>query len=375
MPKTIAITPSWYWPAGIGRVIGVPPFSVYELCVARSARQRPEDTAIVSGDTRLTFAELDDAVRAAARRFAAHDSRDPVEVPSDLSLDSVIQFLGALAAGAHVRPTPDAEVSCAGPVEPDHDSPPLDRLDQARLRTPAVRLEGRDAPADHSNHSLMAMALAFHSYLDLQTGQAWMVSLPLHRWEGITSLMLPLYLGAPAVLLPLAADAAAFAETIVREQVAYAFHDLPAVAQFTRDAKKEVKRARKTLLGLLLVVNGPFEPDQRRRAGRGFDCPALTVFGLPETGPIFAAHPSWYLDESVGLPITNAHVVPADLRTGKAIQVLWELVESAEVTIATPALQCRMDDDASRDRIVDGRYRTGMIASSDPNGMIYLLGE
>jgi acyl-CoA synthetase (AMP-forming)/AMP-acid ligase II len=374
MPKTIAITPSWYWPTGIARVIGVPPFSVYDLCIARNARRRPTGTAIITGETRMTFAELDEAVRAAAERFPADDSSVPIEMSSDLSLDSVIEFLGGLAAGAFVQPSSDGGAGLQ-PITRNGGGPPVGRLEQRQLQTPAVRLQGRERPADHSHHSLMAMVLAFHSYLDLHEGQIWMVSLPLHRWEGITSLLVPLYLGAPAVLLPLEADAAAFAETIEREQVAYAFHDLPAVARFTREAKKEVKRARKTLLGLLLVVNGPFEPDQRRRAGRGFDCPALTVFGLPETGPIFAAHPSWYLDESVGLPITNAHVVPADLRTGTAIQVLWELVESAEVTIATPALMCREDDDASRDRLIDGRYRTGMIASSDPNGMIYLLGE
>ena len=30
MPKTIAITPSWYWPANITRVAGVPPFTLEE---------------------------------------------------------------------------------------------------------------------------------------------------------------------------------------------------------------------------------------------------------------------------------------------------------------------------------------------------------
>ena len=38
MPKTIAITPSWYWPAGVTRVVGVPPFRIGEQLVDRFLR-------------------------------------------------------------------------------------------------------------------------------------------------------------------------------------------------------------------------------------------------------------------------------------------------------------------------------------------------
>ena len=88
---------------------------------------------------------------------------------------------------------------------------------------------------------------------------------------------------------------------------------------------------------LLLSVPGPFDPDMRRRVGRSFDCPALTMYGSAETGPVFASHPSWYLDESVGIPITNAHVVPVDPRSGAPLQTLWELVECARVSVGSPA--------------------------------------
>ena len=47
MPKTIAITPSWYWPAGISRVVGVPPYSIYDLCVVRNERHTPQAPAII----------------------------------------------------------------------------------------------------------------------------------------------------------------------------------------------------------------------------------------------------------------------------------------------------------------------------------------
>ena len=123
----------------------------------------------------------------------------------------------------------------------------------------------------------------------------------------------------------------------------------------------------------LLSTSGLFDPGQRQRVGRSFESPALTVFGLPETGAIFASHQSWYLDESVGIPISNAHVVPADPRNGTPIQALWEMVESAEVTVRGPALMCGYEGAEHPERFVDGRFRTGVVASSDANGMIYIL--
>lgn len=97
------------------------------------------------------------------------------------------------------------------------------------------------------------------------------------------------------------------------------------------------------------------------------------MFGLAETGAIFVSHPQWYLDEAVGIPMTNAHVVPSDPRNGEPIQALWELVESAEVTVKGPALMCGYEGQDCEDRFIDGRFRTGVIASSDANGMIYIL--
>jgi hypothetical protein len=105
------------------------------------------------------------------------------------------------------------------------------------------------------------------------------------------------------------------------------------------------------------------------------------VFGLAETGPVFGSHASWYLDEAVGIPLTNVHVVPADPRTGRPIPTLWELVESAMVTVSSPSVGVDPaaaggdggEGSGGLARLADGRLMTGVIASSDPNGMVYLL--
>ncbi|MBE0610144.1 MAG: hypothetical protein IH609_12235 [Dehalococcoidia bacterium] len=72
--------------------------------------------------------------------------------------------------------------------------------------------------------------------------------------------------------------------------------------------------------------------------------------------------------------MTNAHVVPSDPRTGQPIQALWELVELAEVTVFAPSLMTGYDGHEAPERFAGNRFRTGMLASSDANGMIYLLG-
>ncbi|MCZ7629139.1 MAG: hypothetical protein M5U19_08785 [Microthrixaceae bacterium] len=64
---------------------------------------------------------------------------------------------------------------------------------------------------------------------------------------------------------------------------------------------------------MLRLADVSMAPGERRRVGKLFGSPALTFFGLPETGPIFASHLSWYIDESIGIPISNAFVVPVDV--------------------------------------------------------------
>ncbi len=155
----------------------------------------------------------------------------------------------------------------------------------------------------------------------------------------------------------------------------YAIAGIEGFAHACREAKRAAKDSRKMLAADLLSVDGPFDPDQRRRVGKALECPALTFWGMPETGPVFAAHQSWYIDESVGLPMTNAHVVPSDPRSGQPIQALWELVEMAEVTVFSPSLMADREAAVSSGRFAGNRFRTGMMASSDANGMVYLLGR
>jgi len=389
MPKTIATTPSWYWPPGIPRVSGIPPFSLYELCVGRAARDCPDAPALISGNLRLTAKQFREEVDhwAAAIAASAGSQQRAVLVASPGASGAFLLF-GALAAGLHVyvvAPGGDPAVAASRfgtslvldpnlPIDRNSFAPGQHRCPSLEsLRAPAVAIDSPSGLVNHSNRSLLAAAISLITFLGATPARPWLATLPLSRWEGLASVIVPLYLGATLVLPPSGADPETIVQTIARERVGFAFDDLETAAHWTREAKQASKDARRVLEGFLLAVGGTFDPTERRRVSKSFESAALTVWGLPETGPVLASHQSWYVDDSIGIPITNAHVVPSEPRTGEPIQTPWELVESAEISVWSPALMAGYEGGDHPARWAGGRFRTGMIASSDANGMVYLL--
>lgn len=383
MPKTIAIAPSWYWPPGVPRVMGVPPFGVHTICVARHARNRPSATALIDDAGQLTFGQLEEEVsaRAGALAAAAGEGRSAV-LPGAPTRENVIELLAGLAAGVRLRivaPGVDAAAVArqTGAVVAGSEgrSPGSVVPGVTDTTLPAVIFEASPAPVLHSNRSLLAMAISMATFVDAEPGRPWITFLPLSRWEGVMAALIPLFLGVPLVLPPAKADADAQLGLISRHNAGYTVAAPDVFAKACREAKRSAKDARRMLRGALLAVDGPFDPHERRRVEKALECPTLTFWGMPETGPIFASHPSWYMDESIGLPMTNAHVVPVEPRTGQPIAALWELVDSAEVSVFTPSFMCGYEGDAPAPQYWGSHYRTGMLASSDANGMVYLLGR
>jgi len=199
MPKTIAITPSWYWPVGIARVVGVPPYPIYQLCLLRNERDLPDEPALIDSEGQLTFRQLREEVdrRSQPLALAAGESRLAV-LPGELSREHVLQLLAGsrpgYACGLHLR------ARTRGRWIPDwgHDrrgrtgsrqrrSPPYAEMLDPTL--PAVTIEGSIAPVSHSNRSLLAMAISMATFVDADhTGNG--CPRPLSSWEGLMAALI-----------------------------------------------------------------------------------------------------------------------------------------------------------------------------------------
>lgn len=124
-------------PADHVRVVGEPTPGDPVAALFRQVERVPERTALVVGERRATYRELDEATAALARRLVASGVRPGQVVPvyAAQSLDTVVGMLAALRAGA---------AWCV--VEPDHPAATLPTL-LADLDCGAVLVSGQRPPA------------------------------------------------------------------------------------------------------------------------------------------------------------------------------------------------------------------------------------
>ncbi len=380
MPKTIATTPSWYWPEGTPRVLGIPPYSLEEMLVQPWIQARPHEALLVSGDTRLSGPELAQAVHAASARVAA-------EIPPDSSgtlyagpdLDGVVLVLGALASGrqVHLKALDAAEAARIGETLPAASigEPIASRGTHPGTATyePAVCLDGRFGRAWHSQRSLLAWAISIRGFLPRASTEpeTWLSTFSPCTWEGMTALGAALIDGGTLVL---AAPGEASREAATTEHPAWLFTSFEDAATTFAGSGRRRRSEGVPLRSALLSVDGPFDPAARGALTSSLGN-ALTVYGTAETGPMLASHPSWYLDESVGIPVTNMHVVPGDPETAERITTMWELIDHAMITAWSPSLMLGYEGPTGASHLEGHRFLTGMLAASDPNGMLYLLGD
>jgi len=134
-----------------------------------------------------------------------------------------------------------------------------------------------------------------------------------------------------------------------------------------------VQAFRESLQGLFVSVIGPFTAAGRRRLKGLLNKPALLTYGSTESGAVLSSHPTWYLDNAVGMPITNVDVWPLNPATGNPLEVPWETIEYAEIGCKSPMTVAEYQSPEERERYVrDGWSRSWIVATMDPNGLFYL---
>jgi acyl-CoA synthetase (AMP-forming)/AMP-acid ligase II len=375
MAKTIAINPSWYWPDDVPRLLGVPPMFCDRLMAERWSRRRPDVTAVVDVDGAITYAELWSRVEKEVEALRERADGDRVVLAGPAGIDGVVALLGALAARRRAILVDPGSPDAAAAAEAVGDGGAVADVHEAALDL--VTADGW--AAGHSNYSLVSGALSLAAFLGDGDPQSWLCSMPLWTWEGLYSVLVPLYTGGTAVVCD-ADEAPDEAGDLVEDHgVAYALVPFDLVRDLSRGKPRGLADPlKRNLRGLLLSADRPFGAGDRRKARKALDVPILTMFGLAETGPILASHPSWYVDESVGIPMTNVEVQPANPETGEPLDTNWELLDHATMVIRGPQLMAGYEGPATEDerlatRLEDGWFKTWALASFDANGMMYLV--
>lgn len=423
MPKTVSIAPSWYWPAGTPRFCGIPPFGIDKMVLGRLLRRGDVGAVVIRDEnTEISASELA-ALAQAARRLTREstsprrdgDGAEPMAVLyGEACAESAALLVAALASGIPVMPRDEAQpgrpsvlkvgessIEAATAVRESRErkgqtSPIVSALDGGSeagtpfaggTPTPATPTAPiseepalvHGAPDDasqasglpvHSQGSLLAQAVSLSLfYRPVMTGGCT-VALPMNSWMWPAAVLASLY-ESGSVTVNREEGIAALTRRPGPSTLVTSFEWLGRVA---KDAKRELKGLRGSVSAVLAAVSGPFDPSDRKRAEKLLDCPVLTVFGSRAAGPVLGSHPSWYLAESVGIPLTNADVVPVDPHTKQPLATLWELVEYADITVRSPMVAPYQHTPPTGGfRRVPQQLDTGVLGSSDPNGMIYLI--
>jgi len=400
-----------YWPEDIHRYLAIPGISLDDGLVNRPLRRRADHPAVIDYQETLTYRQLSEEMDRTMKAVLSHTEgksarlavamRRPVDCikvvfgafkgrcslflmnPSLPPADSARQ-LEQFSADLIV--TDDAEFKQGmEPLLQGREMILFDDLTangngfatpKARqdLQAPAIALPKENGDLIyHSHKSLLAGAVSWSSFVPLRAEDLTLGLQPLHTWEGLYSLFPSLFRGGTCLLGSLE-DPDRLADAIRRHPPCYSILPRPEAAKLYQSVYRSVVQAfRESLQGLFVSVVGPFTAAGRRRLKSLLNKPALLTYGSPESGAVLSSHPTWYLDNAVGMPVTNVDVWPLNPATGNPLDVPWETIEYAEIGVKSPMTAADYQSPEDKKRYIrEGWSRSWIVATMDPNGLFYL---
>ncbi len=399
-----------YWPEDIYRYLAIPGLSLDEGVVVRPARRRPDHPALALDARAIGYRQLSqDVDRASALLRAAVGPAGRVALVASDPLDTARLLLGALR-GRHVACLLDPSAP-SGLVRTQIQSfqPSLVIADEAQaefvvpgsgegwrtltaeafwageagptaaagrvdLKAAALALVGSEGRlVYHSHSSLVAWAVSWSAFVPLTDESVVLILEPLWRWSALAAALAVLFRGGTAVLA--GPDVAPELTATLRQyHPAYVVLRLADAERLASEGGAVLRTAlRESVAGAFTVVDRPFATRVRRRGEAGLGVPSLTLLGDAAAGPVLASHPTWYVDEAVGIPVTNVDVWPLSTVSREPLPVPWEAIEYGEVGVRSPLVAVDYQAAEDRDRRVTGAWvRMGVVATMDPNGLFYL---
>ncbi len=390
MGKAAGVLPSWYWPEGVQRYVSAPPVALDELCLGRWARRYGGQPALRTPEGEMTFRELDGAVGRVAAAIAQRWGEPRLALRIGDPLSFVVVFLAGARLGrplllldagdppgAHqwaveaFRPTAVIDDALARELR-EAQAPAL-RPSRPDASAPLIALPEGRALVYHSHVSLVSGAMALAAFLQLEPQESLLAAAPWNTWEGLLALLAHLQGGGCAPVVASAPEGVAEAVMQFRPKALWVPASLGWGALEVSGLGEAVRRAGPWLL---VGVDGPFPKALRRRWRRVLGVPVLTAYGYAATGLVAASHPSWYLDDAVGIPMTGVDLVPIDPYSASPIEAPWEVLTYAGIGVKTRALAARIEGEGPYPGLLrSDLFYTGQQGWVDPNGMLYLLGR
>lgn len=118
--------------------------------------------------------------------------------------------------------------------------------------------------------------------------------------------------------------------------------------------------------GAIVGIEGAFSLAKRRRLARRLGAPVLTMLGRDDLGPLIASHPSWFLDDAVGIPLPNVDTRPLHPTDGTPLNIGWDAVEFAGLGVKSAHAP------AGATLVAENWIRTDLLAEIDPTGLYFL---
>ncbi|HEV3363711.1 MAG TPA: hypothetical protein VG795_06150, partial [Acidimicrobiia bacterium] len=342
---------SAYWPEMTARHAHVPLERAPQFTVHRSAKSDPDRAALITPQRSVTFAELSDLVRRVGAGIAERTAENGrVAILVD---DPVAQAACAFGAWEADRlafmNTGPVPFELLGDFAPDlviarelAHAPPGVPVDTAatllatepvtfgkpNLRAPVLVLAKPDRSGEvaHNHKTLVGTAVAFSSFFQFEPGAEVVLLEPPSGWLGL-AVMLGAWQRATTIRVAWTPKWAGHPDRV--DYLAGSFAVADARYAGATPALRDVRAG----VGAILGIEGPFSPARRRRLARRLGTPVLTVYGRNDLGPAIGSHPTWYLDDAVGIPLPNVDTRPLDPSDGTELTIGWDAVEEAEIGV------------------------------------------
>lgn len=398
MSKVGGALPSWYWPAGIPRRVPVAQQPLGRLLRQRFATMK-DRIAVADKNVRITYGELLKQGLSLAGGIQAAGLTGTIAISDPDPVQSLRLCLAGLFAGRHVLladPADSAEQLAARLAEGKASA--LITSDGAgprqaagvrmvarselqgtfseagtaiRATEPAVLLPSGRGLVAHSHFSLSAMAASMAAFIPRLREIPFVCTEPaIGSWEMLTGILLAASQGKPVVFASL--------EEFDTGELADLYNDAYMIIQRSQaDALLAEGRTPPmvTRSAHVFVSTGSFAARWRRRMEWLCGRPIFPLWGLPEVGPLVAAHPTWIPPHGHGFPLVNVSLIPIDPDSGKVSIVPWEMLDQAEVGVEALSAMVGYVEPARNVGVKTGTaVRTRQVATMDHVGVVVLQG-